>query len=151
MTGRCVRNVAMTAGLGLALLSASSADAEECAKAEFEVVVGEAAAALRELNIQNKPVFQAQLKQLREKRGWNHDQFLREAAPFVQDDKIAEYDQRSQDFLERIQTMGAEAPAARDQSCKALAEVRGYMKSLVEVQTAKWSYMFGRVQTELKK
>lgn len=125
--------------------------AQDCAKAEFEAVVEAAASALRELNQKNKPLFQGRLKELREKRNWSPDQFLKEAAPLVQDDKIAEFDQRSQEFLERIQSVGAETPADKAQGCKVLTDVRGYMKSLVEVQTAKWAYMFGRVEQELKK
>ena len=64
-----------------------------CAKADFEAVVDDAAGALRDLNLQNKPAFQEKLRQLKDKRGWSHDAFLKEAAPFVRDDKIAVYDQ----------------------------------------------------------
>ena len=52
-------------------------------------VVDEAAAALRDLNAKNKPAFQEKLRQLKDKRAWSHDEFLKEAAPFVRDDKIA--------------------------------------------------------------
>ncbi len=125
--------------------------AQDCPKAEFEAVVEAAAAALRELNQKNKPLYQARLRELREKRNWTQDQFFREAAPLVQDEKIAEFDQRSQAFLERMQSMGAAVPASGGQTCKALAEVRGYMNSLVEVQTAKWTYMFERLDEQLKR
>ena len=60
-----------------------------CTKADFEAVVDDAAAALRELNATNKPIFQEKLRQLKEKRGWSHDKFMAEAAPFVQDERIA--------------------------------------------------------------
>ncbi len=72
-----------------------------CTKAEFEDVVDEAAAALRDLNAKNKPDFQEKLRQLKDKRGWTHDQFLTEAAPYVRDDKIAVYDQEFGAALER--------------------------------------------------
>src|ERR1700730_8105308 len=48
--------------------------AKECAKADFEAVVDDAAAALRDLNLKNKPNFQEKLRQLKDKRGWSHDQ-----------------------------------------------------------------------------
>lgn len=123
----------------------------ECAKADFEAVVGEAAMALRELNQANKPAFQARLKELKEKRGWSQDRFLKEAVPLVQDDHIAAFDERSSAFLDKIQSMGSEGANARDPSCAALIEVRAHMKALVGVQKDKWGYMFGRLEQELAK
>ena len=35
--------------------------------------------------------------------------------------------------------------------CAVLGEVKGAMKSLVAVQTDKWTYMFGKIELELKK
>ncbi len=46
--------------------------------------------------------------QLKDKRNWSHDQFLKEAAPFVRDDEIAGYDQKSEELLARI-TGGGQA------------------------------------------
>ena len=130
--------VAGTPGSGLA-----------CERADFEAVVSEAANALRDLNQKNKPPFQARLKDLKEKRGWSHDQFLKEAAPLVQDAKIAEFDERSAGFLEKIQTMGADGPGAPQ--CSALGEVRGVMQKLVEAQKDKWTYMFSMIEQEMKR
>lgn len=141
--------IALAISAGWAGASAS-ARAEGCARGDFEAVVGEAAAALRSLTQKNKPVFQARLRQLKEKRGWSHDQFLKEASPLVQDETIARYDEQSSEFLAMIESMGASAPAS-DASCKALGEVRAHMRSLVEVQQAKWTYMFGKVDQELGK
>ena len=89
--------------LGSACAAGSPAFASTCDKAEFEVVVAEAANVLRDLNQKNKPVFQGRLKDLMDKRRWSHDQFLKEAAPLVQDAKIAEFDERSARYLEKIQ------------------------------------------------
>src|SRR5262245_25305880 len=70
---------------------AHAQDAGTCAKTEFEDVVDAAAAALRDLNNKNRPAFQEKLRQLKDKRGWDNDQFLKEAAPFVKDDQIDVY------------------------------------------------------------
>ena len=139
------------AAVGVWVVAVLRVEAQDCTKPEFEAVVEAAATALRDLNQKNRPIYQARLRELREKRSWTQDQFFKEAAPLVQDERIAEFDQRSQAFLERIQSMGAEAPTGSKEGCKTLAEVRGYMGSLVEVQSAKWSYMFGRIDQELKK
>lgn len=120
-----------------------------CGRTDFEAVVEEAATGLRDLNTQNKPAFQDKLRQLKTKRAWTHDQFLREAAPFVRDDKIAELDQRIEELLSAIATMGQEGASAKKPDCALLLELRARMKVLVETQTEKWSYMFSKIEQEL--
>src|SRR5262245_62505341 len=115
----------------LALAGAGAAAAERaCSKADFESVVDEAAAALRTLNLQNTPQFQAKLRQLKDKRGWSHEQFLVEAAPLVRDDAIAGFDQKSEDFLARITQGGQSQAAAGALNCGLLVELRGSLASL---------------------
>src|SRR5262245_26421545 len=84
------------------------AQAAQCSKGDFEAVVDEAAASLRDLTKQNTPQFQVKLRQLKDKRAWSNDQFMKEAEPFVRDDKIAGFDQKSEEFLARI-TSGGQA------------------------------------------
>ena len=120
-----------------------------CERAEFEAVVDEAAAALRDLNAKNKPDFQEKLRQLKDKRGWSHDQFLSEAAPFVRDDKIAVYDQESEQLLDDISSLGQEGAEAKTPDCTLLSELRARMKVLVDTQSAKWSYMFEKLGAAL--
>ncbi len=138
-------------GFAQLCLAVAVGQARACEKSDFEAVVAEAANALRDLNQRHKPSYQARLKELKDKRGWSHDQFLKEAAPLVQDTRIAEFDERSAAFLEKIQTVGAEGGNAAKPQCEALTEVRGMMRSLVEAQTAKWGYMFGKIEQELKR
>lgn len=122
-----------------------------CTKAEFEDVVDEAAAALRDLNFKNKPAFQEKLRELKDKRGWSHDQFLTEAAPFVRDDKIAVFDQQSERLLLDISSQGQEGADAKTPDCALLQDLRGRMNVLVETQTAKWAYMFKKLDAALAK
>lgn len=133
------------------MLAGQVGGAAACEKADFEAVVDEAAAALRELNHKNRPTFQDKLRGLKDKHGWSHDQFMKEAAPFVADDKIAEYDQASTDLLTEISTLGQEGADASTPDCRLLAELRARMKTLVETQTAKWAYMFGKLEAALVK
>lgn len=122
-----------------------------CAKAQFETVVDDAAAALRDLNAKNKPVFQDKLRQLKDKRGWDQDQFLKEAAPFVKDAEIEVFDKKSNELLATISSMGQEGSEAKSPDCAMLAELHAHMNVLVETQTAKWTYMFGKLDIELAK
>jgi hypothetical protein len=108
-----------------------------------------AAAALRELNRANTPQFQARLRQLKDKRGWSHDQFLTEASPFVRDDTIAGFDQKSEEFLAQIMSGGQSQSASATPDCALLLELRAAMKALVETQRTKWAYMFDKLDKEL--
>ena len=122
-----------------------------CARADFEVVVETAAAALRELNLKHKPDFQEKLRNLKEKRGWSHDQFLKEASPLVRDDAIAAYERTTEELLDTIANLGQEGSAAKSPDCGMLVQLQEHMKRLVATQTAKWDYMFAKVETELWK
>jgi len=125
---------------------AQAAEPARCARDDFYVAVDEAAAALRELNLKNRPAFQDRLRELKDKRGWSQDRFIVEAAPFVRDSEIEAFDARSDEALRKITEMGQEGGRAKTPDCRLLAELRGYMQALVEIQTAKWAYMFAKIE-----
>lgn len=125
--------------------------ASTCVRADFEAVVDEAAAALRDLNLNNRPAFQEKLRNLKEMRGWSYDEFMKGAVPFVRDDKIEVYDQSSGELLDQISRLGQEGAEATKQDCALLEDLRSRMKKLVEILTAKWSYMFTKLEAELNK
>ncbi len=142
--------VALCAGAGLGgLAAAAGAQNAGCARGDFEAVVDDAAAALRDLNSENKPRFQELLRQLKDKRGWSHDQFLVEGAPYVRDDQITVYDQKSQDLLVEISTLGQEGSEQASPDCGQLTALRARMKVLVDTQTEKWTYMFAKLEKAL--
>lgn len=127
------------------------AQAPACAKTDFEAVVNEAGAALRELNRENTPKFQGKLRALKDKRGWGNDQFLKAAEPFVRDGEIVAYDQKSEELLNRITGGGQQSASAAAPNCAVLAELRAAMKLLVETQKAKWVHMLAKIDRELAK
>jgi hypothetical protein len=146
---------------------AALSQAAACAKADFEAVVTAAGAALKELAQQNKPVFQAKLNQLKDKRSWSNDEFLKQAAPLVNDDIIAGYDKKSEELVARITgggtaggpgggPGGAPGGAKSDTepaspNCALLASLQADLKLLVDTQQAKWTHMFARLDQELAK
>src|SRR5262245_19066772 len=108
-----------------------------CAKAEFESAVDEAAGALRGLNNKNRPEFQNKLRQLKDKRHWDNDQFMKEAAPFVKDDQIQVYDDKSNELLASISSMGQEGASAKVPDCAVLTKLRDLMRELIDAQGSK--------------
>lgn len=120
-----------------------------CEKADFEAVVDGAAQTLRVIQQKQTPAFQAKLRALKEKRGWSHEQFLSEAARFVKDDRIAEFDEKSERLLLEINSTGDGGGKTPD--CAVLAKLKAAMAALVETQNAKWAYMFQQVDAALAK
>ena len=120
-----------------------------CTRDAFEQAVGLSAAALRDLTGQNRPVFQTRLRELKDKRGWDHSQFLREAAPIVQDERTDAYDKESSTLLDEISRVGTEGSAAPTPDCEALARLKGNMQALVDAQRSKWAYLIEKVEREL--
>lgn len=137
------------AALLTALSSAAFPQTPTCTKADFEAVVNQAGVALRDLNQENTPLFQAKLRQLKDKRSWSNDQFLKEAEPLVRDEVIAAHDKKSEELVARITGEGQAGPATPD--CAHLAELRTALKVLVETQKAKWAHMFAKLEKELAK
>ena len=148
--GRAVTQAGL-AGLMLVLQLApiASVAADTCQRTDFEAVVDEAAAALRDLNQQNRPVFQEKLRELKDKRGWSHEEFLTAAVPFVKDDKIEVYDQTSAELLDEIASLGQEGAEAATPDCARLEDLRTRMSKLVSIQNEKWTYMFDKLQKSL--
>ena len=141
--------VAGLLGAAIAGSAAGLAQTPPCSKGDFEAVVDEAAASLRDLTRQHTPQFQAKLRQLKDKRAWSNDQFMKEAEPFVRDDKIAGFDQKSEEFLARITSGGQSQSASAKPDCALLLELRAAMQALVDTQRTKWSYMFDKLDKEL--
>lgn len=149
-TGKMTHTLRMTF-LCLGLIAGANASSATCQRADFEAVVDEAAGVLRNLNAMNKPKFQEKLRQLKTKRGWSQEEFLKEAAPLVADDTIQGYDRKSAELLEAIASGGQAGASAAAPDCRVLEQLRTSMKSLVDAQTSKWSYMSDRIDAELSR
>lgn len=126
-----------------------AAGGEACGKPEFEAVVESAAASLRDLNARNAPGFQDKLRLLRERQKWSPDDFMAKAATYVQDDRIVAYDQRANELLSQINSLGEAGAAAKSPDCKLLGELRSTMKSLIDTQIEKWAHMFAKIERGL--
>lgn len=140
---------ALSVSFVLSIAAPSASQEAGCTRQAFESIVGQSAAALRDLSSKNRPLFQTKLRELKDKRGWTHDQLLKQGAPIVQDEQTDAYDKQSAALLADIERMGAEGSAAPTPNCAALAQLRDRMVSLVEAQKQKWAYLIEKVDREL--
>jgi hypothetical protein len=150
IVGAALNAVVLTT-MGLAQSAPGPSAASACDRADFEAVVAGAGDRLRTLTQQNSPNFQGKLRALKDKRGWSHDQFLAEGTRFVRDEKIAEFEEKSGQLLARINDIDGATSGQQGNDCSKLAELKAHMSSLVDIQTAKWSYMFTNIEAELAK
>lgn len=130
--------------LTIGTLPAANAQGRTCPREAFETVVDEASAVLVSMSQKNAPAFQEKLRQLRAKKGWSQEQFMKEGALYVQDPAIAAFDDKSKALLMRINSQNTEAA-----DCAMLDELKSAMAQLVETQNAKWAYMFDRIAKAL--
>ena len=134
--------------LSASLLATGSAHTAACTRDDFANVVEQAGDTLRTLNAENTPNFQTKLRTLKERRKWNHDQFMKDAAPFVQDDQIRGFDEQTATLLNKIQGLG-EGGGGREPDCALLEILRQHMQALVETTQSKWAYMNGKIDKAL--
>lgn len=141
---------------------AGGAEAADCGREAFAAVVGQVGAELAALNDSQKKIFQDKLAQLKTRQGWSDADYVAKATPFVQDTRIAAFDESNKALLGKIPQLGAgaaQAPALagaipsgagpEGQHCAMLAELRGLMAGMVENTRAKWGYMVGKVDAAL--
>ena len=69
----------------------------------------------------------------------------------MRDEKIAGFDQKSEDLLARITGAGQAGASGDAPDCTLLVGLRASMAALVETQKAKWAYMFDKIEGELRK
>ena len=119
-----------------------------CSRDDFATVVEQAGDALRAMNAENTPKFQTKLRALKERHKWTHDQFMKEAAPYVQDDKILGLDEQTATLLNKIQGLG-EGGSGREPDCGLLEILRTHMRALIETTESKWSYMNSKIDRAL--
>lgn len=141
---RSGRTTIRVIALAVALAAPGKTDARTCPRETFEAVVDEASSVLVAMTQKNTPVFQARLRDLKTKKAWSQEQFLKEGAAYVQDEAITSFDERSQQLLIRINSQNTETA-----DCRLLDELKGAMTALVDTQNAKWSYMFDKVSKAL--
>lgn len=145
----------------LILLSAAALDAKaaDCDREAFTAVVGEVSAELAALNAAQKAALHEKLQLLRARQGWADADFVAKATPFVQDAKIAEYDQGIKTLLARVPQLGAPAalaavapslPASEPRNCTTLQELRALLAQLVDNTRAKWGYMLAKADGALE-
>lgn len=82
------------------------ARAATCSRDDFASAVDRAGAALRAFNSEHGPKVAAEMKALQKRRGWSDAEFEAKAIELIHDARIGELDQKANDLISRIDTLG---------------------------------------------
>lgn len=130
------------------LLTASGAqagDGESCGREAFAAAIAETNTTLSRLNDANKQTFQEKLLTLKAKSGWSDTAYLAQAARFVQDEHIADYDARGAALLARLSQLGGGETLTAEKRCAVLDDLKSITGLMVANMTAKWAYMQDKI------
>lgn len=131
-----------------ALASVAVRAAPDCSPAGLAAAVDRAGASLRTFNSEAQPKLTDRVERLRIKKGWSKEEAEDKTLDYLQDERLAAFDTKSSDLLERIDSLGRAADNAKP-DCEALAGVESASKDLLSVMEAKSSYTLAKIDKEL--
>ncbi len=124
------------------------AAAKTCTAEDIAAAVDAAGAALREYNGAARPRLETKLARLGKKKGWPKEESNERGLKYLQDGRTAELDEKANELLVRIDTLGR--PAQVDQlDCSALGEIKSAGGELLAVMKSKTAYMTDKLDREL--
>jgi hypothetical protein len=135
--------------LALVFLPAGSAlaqdDQPDCGRAAFAAAVNNTGSMLTMLNESNKKIFQEKLLKLKTRRGWSDQDYLTQAAQFVRDEQIADYDAKAAALVAKISQPGGGSDVPDAARCAMLEDLKTITGLLIANTAAKWGYMHGKL------
>ncbi len=137
------------AALGLMILSSGAALAQDqCTADDFDNAVDAAGSAMREFNSEALPKLQSKLKQLKTHKGWADGDYESKGMDFLLDARIAGFDAKANDLLQRVDDLGRIEEGAQP-DCSKLPELRAAGIELLAVMKAKSAYTIGKIEAEI--
>lgn len=144
-----VASLGCLAALGFFILSGSAAAAQDkCTADDFNDAVDAAGSAMRDFNAEALPKLQGKLKQLKTFKGWTDDDYESKGMDFLLDARIAGFDAKANDLLQRVDDLGRIEEGAQP-DCSKLPELRAAGIELLAVMKAKSAYTIGKIDAEI--
>ncbi len=145
-TGPTVSKIAAMIAM-TAAAPATFARAEPCAPNKFAAAVDASGASLRAFNAEAQPKLKQRIRTLSDKKKWGED-FEDKAYDYLQDGRITEFDMRSNELLDKIDTLGRQGEGG-SADCAALSELKAAADALLGVMKEKSVYLLGKVDLEI--
>ena len=131
-----------------AMPSAVPAIAETCAAEQFSREVDRAGEALRGFNSEMAPKLQSRIRELKSAKGWKESDFQNLAQQYLFDDRIAEYDNKANKLLDRLDELGSTGELG-GADCAKLKELKTTGIELLDVMREKSAYTLAKIDKEI--
>jgi hypothetical protein len=138
----------LTAVLLLWATAVGAAAQATCTKDDLAAAVDRAGATLRAFNAEAIPKLKEKLKLLKAKKGWSDAGYEAQAVDYLQDKRIAEFDEQANDLLSTIDDLGR-TEDARAPDCRKVSELDAAATKLLSVMKAKSEYTLSKIDREL--
>ncbi|MCH9808432.1 MAG: EipA family protein [Alphaproteobacteria bacterium] len=155
--GRLTRNAAVSAAFVIGLLGVgnltgvaggSAVATEACTGEEFSREVDQAGEALRDFNARMSPKLKSSFRRLKTAKGWSDVDAQNLAQDYLFDAKIAGLDNKANDLLTKLDTLGS-AGETGEATCEKLNELKATGSELLAVMKAKATYTLAKIDDEL--
>lgn len=128
--------------------NAAPAIAETCAAEQFSREVDRAGEALRGFNSEMAPKLQSRIRELKSAKGWKESDFQNLAQQYLFDDQIAEYDNKANKLLDRLDELGSTGELG-GADCAKLKELKTTGTELLDVMREKSAYTLAKIDKEI--
>ncbi len=137
------------AAMGLIAVSSGAGVAQDsCTADDFDNAVDAAGSSMRSFNAEALPKLQGKLKQLKTHKGWTDADYESKGMDFLLDARIAGFDAKANDLLQRVDDLGRIEEGAKP-DCSKLPELKAAGIELLAVMKAKSAYTIGKIDSEI--
>ncbi len=133
-----------TVCFGAGLPSIAPAVEETCAAEQFSHEVDRAGEALRGFNAEMAPKLQNRIRDLKLAKDWKEAEFQNRAQEYLFDKQIAEYDNRANKLLNRLDELGSTGELG-GADCTKLKELKTTGNALLDVMRQKSAYTLAKI------
>jgi hypothetical protein len=121
---------------------------QRCTAKDFASAVDTSGAALRAFTLEAQPKIQDRMRRYREVMKLDTDDYESAAIDAIQDEKLADFDEKSAAMLLRINNLGRVAEGTPP-DCGKLAEIASLSRDLLTVMREKANYMLARLDAKI--
>jgi hypothetical protein len=132
-----------------AVLPASPAAAQSCAREAIAAVIDETGARLRQLNAESQAQLQPKLRELAKTRGWRENEIDAKGHAFLRDDETRALDSKAGQLLVQLNRLGDESQT-KAANCDRLVEAKAAAAQLIELTTERTARVSTRLEAALR-
>jgi len=125
----------------LSLLAGTAPVAAGCDRSSYSEVFDKASVELTKMNNERAKQIKRLLRDLKKLASWTDQEYLRNAAPLVENEQISEFNSRSKALLASVADFGGSGTTIDRGECGKVDELRALFSLLIDNTREKWAFM----------